>query len=79
MTKNERLSEIARERLAIDTLTLDDPEAGAVRQALEAAYALGQGELLAAAEALLAAKDARMETVGEWRRLRRAVRQAKKN
>jgi hypothetical protein len=35
-------------------------------------------ELLAAAEALLAAKDNGMETRAEWRALRRAVRHARK-
>jgi hypothetical protein len=43
-----------------------------------ARYELGQGELLAAAEALLAAKDAQMLTAVEWRRLRRAVRRGRR-
>lgn len=85
-TKNDIFSRIAREHLLIETLEqrnrdhLDFHEVGVVGvvRALDAAYRAGQAELLAAAEALLAAKDNRMETVDEWRRLRRAIRHAKK-
>ncbi len=82
-TRLSQLTEIAREHLGIETLdarkisALDYPEAAAVRQALEAAYSAGQSDLLAAALALLNARDKRMETKSEWQRLRRAVRKAR--
>jgi hypothetical protein len=86
-TKNDIFSQIARQHLGIETLEqrnrdgLDFHEVGVVgvKRALDAAYRAGQTELLAAAEALLVAKDRQMETVIEWRLLRRAVRHAKKN
>ena len=85
-TKHELFTQIAREHLLIETLeqrnrdSLDFHDVGVVgvRQALDAAYRAGEAELLAAAEALLAAKDNQMETVDEWRGLRRAIRHAKK-
>ena len=85
-TKNELFTQIAREHLLIETLeqrnrdSLDFHDVGVVgvQRALDAAYRAGQAELLAAAEALLAAKDNQMETVDEWRRLQRAIRHAKK-
>jgi uncharacterized protein with von Willebrand factor type A (vWA) domain len=40
---------------------------------------VGDGNLLHAAENLLAAKDNQMETVAEWRALRREVRKARKS
>lgn len=86
-TTATRLSQIAREHLGIETLEprnsdrLDFHEVGVVglTQALDAAYRAGQEELLVAAEALLTAKDNQMVTIVEWRRLRRAVRNARKN
>lgn len=85
-TKHETFTQIAREHLHIETLEqrnrdhLDFHEVGVVgvQRALDAAYRAGQAELLAAGEALLAAKDNQMETVVEWRRLRRAIRHAHK-
>ena len=87
MTKHEQFTQIAREHLGIETLepcrmdSLDFHDVGVVglTHALEAAYRAGQAELLAAAEALLAAKDNQMETVVEWRALRRAVRNSRKH
>jgi hypothetical protein len=85
-TKHDLFTQIAREHLLINTLEerkrdhLDFHEVSVVgvRQALDAAYRAGQAQLLAAAEALVAAKDNQMETADEWRRLRRAMHQAKK-
>jgi hypothetical protein len=85
-TKHDLFTRIAREHPLIETLeqrnrdSLDFHDVGVVgvRQALDAAYRAGQAELLVAAEALLAAKDKQMETADEWRRLRRAIRHAKK-
>ena len=85
-TKIERFTQIAREHLLIETLEprhrdhLDFHEVGVVgvQRALDAAYRAGQAELLAAAETLLVAKDNHLETAKEWRRLRRAIRNAKK-
>lgn len=82
--KTELFAQIAREHLGIDTLEqrnrdcLDFHNVGVVgvQRALDAAYRAGQAELLAAAEALLAATDRQIETAGEWRRLRRAIRHA---
>ena len=84
--KQDLFTQIAREHLGIDTLEqrhrdhLDFHDVGVVgvQRALDTAYRAGQAELLAAAEALLAAKDNQMETVDEWRRLRRVARRAKK-
>lgn len=86
MTKQETILKIAREQMDIETLetrncdSLDfhDVSVASVERALAAAYDAGRDELLAAAEALLAAKDNQMETPLEWRALRRAVRHAKK-
>jgi hypothetical protein len=85
-TKQELFTKIASEHLNIQTLEprnrdrLDFYEVGVagLQRALDAAYRAGQAELLAVAEALLAAKDNQMETVNEWRNLRRAIRHAKK-
>ena len=83
MTRLSQLTQIAQEHRGVDSLDLrntnrpDFHEAAAARKALEAAYDLGRAELLAAAEALLTAKDAGMLTVLEWRRLRRAVRRGR--
>ena len=80
-------TQIARQHLGIETLEprnldrLDFHDVGVVglTDALDAAYRAGQADLLAAAEALLAAKDNQMETIVEWRALRRAVKNARKN
>ena len=85
-TKLDLFTQIARQHLGIETLeqrnrdSLDFHDVGVVgvQRALDAAYRAGQAELLAAAEALLAAKDNQMETADEWRRLQQAIRQAKK-
>lgn len=85
-TKHDLFTQIARQHLHIETLEqrnrdhLDFHDVGVVgvQRALDAAYRAGQADLLAAAEALLAAKDNQMETVDEWRRLRRTIRHAKK-
>lgn len=77
------LTQIARRHLGIETLEvrnsdrLDFHEVGVagVSQALDAAYIAGQAELLAAAEALLAAKT----DPAAWRALERAVKKARKN
>ena len=84
---NARFESIAREHLFIETLadrnmdSLDFHEVSVrgVKAALDAAYRAGQRDLLAAAEALLAAKDNQMETIAEWRALRKAIRAARKN
>ena len=86
MNKHETISKIAREQMDIETLetrnrdSLDfhDVSVASVERALAAAYDAGRDELLAAAEALLAAKDNQMETPLEWRALRRAVKHATK-
>jgi hypothetical protein len=87
MTKKYDLfTQIARQHLHIDALKqrnrdhLDFHDVGVVgvQRALDAAYRAGQAELLAAAEALVAAKDNQMETADEWRCLRRAIRHANK-
>jgi hypothetical protein len=59
----------------------NDREAGEDLQITKTARGASRGrdELLAAAEALLAAKDNQMETVTEWRALRRAVKKARKH
>jgi hypothetical protein len=85
-TKHDLFAQIARQHLGIETLeqrnrdSLDFHDVGVigVERALDAAYRAGQAELLAAAEALLAAKDSQMETADEWQRLRWAIRHAKK-
>jgi hypothetical protein len=87
MTKNDQFTQIARKHLGIETLearnmdSLDfhDVGVGGLTRALDAAYRAGQAELLAAAEALLAAKDSQMVTIVEWRALRRAAKKARKN
>lgn len=84
--KHELFTQIARQHLGIETLeqrnrdSLDFHDVGVtgVQRAIDAAYRAGQAALLTAAEALLAAKDNQMETADEWRRLRRAIRSAKK-
>ena len=85
-TRRDQFEAIAREHLFIETLetrnrdSLDfhDVSVAGVSSALDAAYRLGQSELLAAAEALLEAKDNDMETIRERRALRRAVKHARK-
>jgi hypothetical protein len=87
MTKQETIQQIAREQMGIETLarrnrdSLDfrDVAVWSIEKALDAAYDAGRNELLAAAEALLAAKDNQMETITEWRALRRAVKHARKS
>jgi hypothetical protein len=87
MTKHDEISAIARQNLGLLTLaaqnsdSLDFHEHGVwqVEAALDAAYRAGQRDLLAAAEALLAAKDNQMETITEWRALRKAIKAARKN
>ena len=71
-----------------DRLDFHEVAVWSIEKALGAAYDAGREkalsaydareELLAAAEALLAAKDNQMETITEWRALRRAVRHARK-
>ena len=88
--RNQLFTRIAQEQLGIQTLTpqnrdhLDFHDVGvlSLRDALDAAYRAGQAagqDLVRAAEALLAAKDNQMETIDEWRRLRKAVAKARKN
>lgn len=87
MTKQERFTQIAKEHMGIETLEarrsdqLDfhDVAVWSVTAALDAAYRAGQDELLAAAEALLTAKENQMETVVEWKALRRAIRNARRD
>ena len=86
MNKQQTIEQIAREQLDIptlerrrmDDLDFHDVAVWQVEKALAAAYDAGRDELLAAVEALLAAKDNQMETAVEWRRLRRAAKQARK-
>ncbi|MBI1338067.1 MAG: hypothetical protein GC164_14060 [Phycisphaera sp.] len=85
-TRHELFTQIARKHLFIETLEprnrdhLDFHDVGVVgvQRALDEAYLAGLAELLSAAEALLEAKDNQMETLAEWRKLRKAIRQAKK-
>ena len=87
MNKNERLTQIAREHLGIETLesrgrdALDFHEVGVagLSAALDAAYRAGQDGLLNAAEALLEAREDQMVTKMEWNALQRAVKAARKN
>lgn len=87
MNKHETITKIAREQMGIETLEsrksdrLDfyDVAVWSVEKALAAAYDAGRNELLAAAEVLLAAKDNQMETITEWRALRRAARRARRD
>jgi YD repeat-containing protein len=85
MTKQETIQQLAREHLRIETLEarksdrLDfhDVAVWSIEKALDAAFSAGADKLLAAAEALLAAKDNQMETRVEWDALRRAVANAR--
>ena len=88
--KHDRFANIAREHLGIQTLevrgrdALDFHEVGvaSLRDALDAACRAGLADfegLLSAAEALLEARDSQMLTAGDWRRLRRAIKAARKN
>ncbi len=87
MNKMDLFTQIAHTHLGIETLvrrnrdSLDFHEVSVagVSTALDAAYQAGRADLLAAVEALLDAKDNQMETVAEWRALRRAVKQARKD
>lgn len=92
-TKHEVLTQIAHQHLGIETLeprnrdSLDFRDVGVVgvQRALDAAYRVGQAELLAAAEALVSENERTSESIEHykrlaecWRRLRRAIRHAKK-
>ena len=61
-----------------DALDFQEVVVAALKDALDAAHRAGQAELLAAAMALLEARDNQMLTPTDWRRLRRAVRRAHK-
>ena len=86
MTKQQRMEQIAREHLGIETLeprrrdSLDFHEVPVwqVAKGRDAAYRAGLEELLGAPAALIEAKDNQMETNVEWRHLRRAVARAQK-
>ena len=92
-TKHDLFTQIARQHLCIETLaqrnrdSLDFHDVGVigVQRALDAAYRAGQAELLAAAEALVSENERTSESIEYykrlaecWRRLRRAIRHAKK-
>jgi len=84
--KRDQMTQIAREHLDIPTLeprhmdSLDFHNVGVVgvARALDAAYRAGQADLLAAAEALLAAKDRGTEVTDEWHALSDAVENARR-
>ena len=86
MNRQQTIQQIAQEHLDIttlerrrrDNLDFHDVAVWQVEKALAAAYDAGRDELLATVEALLAAKDNQMETAVEWRRLRRAAKQARR-
>lgn len=87
MNKTERLTQIARKQLGIETLesrgrdAFDFHEVGVagLTAALEAAYRAGQATVLDPAEALLEARENQMLTEAEWNALRRASKAARKN